>query len=64
MIDALIRFSVSQRLLVLLFVGILAVGGIYSLQHLPIDAVPDVTNVQVQVITVVRAQYFGHSGRA
>lgn len=51
MIDALIRFSVSQRLLVLLFVAILAVGGIYSLQHLPIDAVPDVTNVQVQVLT-------------
>lgn len=51
MIDAIIRFSVSQRLLVLLFVAILAVGGIYSLQHLPIDAVPDVTNVQVQVLT-------------
>ena len=51
MIDALIRFSISQRLLVLLFVAILAAGGIYSLQHLPIDAVPDVTNVQVQVLT-------------
>lgn len=51
MIDGLIRFSVAQRLLVLLFVGIVAAAGIYSLQQLPIDAVPDVTNVQVQVLT-------------
>ncbi len=51
MINALIRFSVSQRLLVLLMVAILAGAGIYSLQRLPIDAVPDVTNVQVQVLT-------------
>ena len=51
MIDGLIRFSISQRLLVLLFVAIIAAAGLYSLQHLPIDAVPDVTNVQVQVLT-------------
>ena len=51
MIDGLIRFSISQRLLVLLFVAIVAAAGVYSLQHLPIDAVPDVTNVQVQVLT-------------
>jgi heavy metal efflux system protein len=51
MINALIRFSVSQRLLVLLMVAILIGAGIYSLQGLPIDAVPDVTNVQVQVLT-------------
>lgn len=51
MINALIRFSVSQRLLVLLMVAILIGAGVYSLQNLPIDAVPDVTNVQVQVLT-------------
>ena len=51
MINALIRFSVSQRLLVLLMVGILIAAGVYSLKNLPIDAVPDVTNVQVQVLT-------------
>ena len=51
MINALIRFSVSQRLLVLLMVGIMAGAGAYSLLNLPIDAVPDVTNVQVQVLT-------------
>ena len=51
MIDALIRFSVSQRLVVLLMVAILAAAGVYSFRQLPVDAVPDVTNVQVQVLT-------------
>ena len=51
MINALIRFSVSQRLLVLLMVLIMVGAGLYSLINLPIDAVPDVTNVQVQVLT-------------
>ena len=51
MINALIRFSVSQRILVLLMVTILIGAGVYSLRSLPIDAVPDVTNVQVQILT-------------
>jgi hypothetical protein len=51
MINGLIRFAVSQRLLVLLMVMILIGAGVYSLQRLPIDAVPDVTNVQVQILT-------------
>jgi heavy metal efflux system protein len=51
MINRLIRFSVSQRLLVLLMVAIMIAAGVYSLVRLPIDAVPDVTNVQVQVLT-------------
>lgn len=51
MLDKIIRFSVSQRLLILLMVAILIGAGIYSLQKLPIDAVPDVTNVQVQILT-------------
>lgn len=51
MIHALIRFSVANRLIVLLLVGMMAAGGAYSLLNLPIDAVPDVTNVQVQVLT-------------
>ncbi len=51
MINGLIHFSVSQRLLVLLMVAIMIGAGIYSLIKLPIDAVPDVTNVQVQVLT-------------
>ncbi|MBA3355701.1 MAG: efflux RND transporter permease subunit [Pyrinomonadaceae bacterium] len=51
MINGLIQFAVSQRLLVLLMVLIMAGAGLYSLANLPIDAVPDVTNVQVQVLT-------------
>jgi cobalt-zinc-cadmium resistance protein CzcA len=51
MINGLIRFAVSQRLLVLLMVVILVGAGVYSLRRLPIDAVPDVTNVQVQILT-------------
>jgi cobalt-zinc-cadmium resistance protein CzcA len=51
MINSLIHFAVSQRLLVLLLVLIMAGAGLYSLINLPIDAVPDVTNVQVQVLT-------------
>lgn len=51
MINALIRFSVNQRLLVLLMVLILVGAGWYSFKRLPIDAVPDVTNVQVQILT-------------
>ncbi len=51
MINALIRFSISQKLIVLLLVAIMAAAGAYSLINLPIDAVPDVTNVQVQVLT-------------
>ena len=51
MIGALIRFSVSQRLLVFFGVAMLIGAGVYSLRTLPIDAVPDVTNVQVQILT-------------
>jgi len=51
MINALIRFAVKQRLLVMLMVLILVGAGLYSINNLPIDAVPDVTNVQVQILT-------------
>src|SRR5215203_1821904 len=51
MINAIIRFSIGQKLVVLLLVVIMAAAGAYSLINLPIDAVPDVTNVQVQVLT-------------
>lgn len=51
MINGLIRLAIAQRLIVLLLVALLVGAGLYSLQRLPIDAVPDVTNVQVQVLT-------------
>ena len=51
MIQSIISFSLRQKLLVGLFVlGLLLWGG-WSLSRLPIDAVPDITNNQVQVIT-------------
>ena len=52
MIESIIRLSVHNKLVVgLLVLGLIA-GGIYSLNQLPIDAVPDITNNQVQVVTV------------
>lgn len=51
MINTIIRSSVSHRLIVMLLVVLLIGAGWYSLRRLPIDAVPDVTNVQVQVLT-------------
>src|SRR5262245_4558995 len=45
------RVSIAQRFLALIMVTLLAVLGVYSLRSLPIDAVPDVTNVQVQILT-------------
>ncbi len=51
MIDRLIAFSLSHRWLVLISVIALTVLGLYNYQKLPIDAVPDITNVQVQINT-------------
>ncbi len=56
MLNAIIRFSMSNKLLVgFLTVGLVLWGG-YSVTRLPIDAVPDITNNQVQVITVAPSQ--------
>ena len=51
MFDRIISFSIGQRWLVLLIVVGMACIGVYNYQKLPIDAVPDITNVQVQVNT-------------
>ncbi len=53
MIEKIIRFSVYNRGAVLFITGLIAVLGWYSFERLPIDAVPDITNVQVQVNTPV-----------
>jgi len=52
MFESLIRFSIAQRMLILLLAVGIAIAGIYSYQRLPIDAVPDITNVQVQINTM------------
>lgn len=51
MIDKLIAFSIHNKLVIGLFVLALVAWGAYSLKHIPIDAVPDITTNQVQVIT-------------
>ncbi|RZT36606.1 CusA/CzcA family heavy metal efflux RND transporter [Cupriavidus agavae] len=51
MFERIIRFAIEQRWVVLLAVLGMAALGIYNYSRLPIDAVPDITNVQVQVNT-------------
>jgi cobalt-zinc-cadmium resistance protein CzcA len=51
MIDKLIAFSIRQKLIIGLFTAALIGWGVYSLTHIPLDAVPDITNNQVQVMT-------------
>ena len=51
MIDALIQFSIARRWLVVFLVAIVAGVGVWNYKNLPIDAVPDITNVQVQINT-------------
>ena len=51
MFERLIRFAIEQRIVVMIAVLLMAGLGIYSYQKLPIDAVPDITNVQVQINT-------------
>ena len=53
MLNKIIEFSVRQKLIIgLLVIGLIGYGS-YEFTRLPIDAVPDITNNQVQVITIV-----------
>lgn len=52
MLNKIIEFSVKNKLIIALFTLGLIILGIYELTKLPIDAQPDITNNQVQVITV------------
>ncbi len=51
MLDKIIFFSIKNKFVVGLFTLALVLWGIYSLSRLPIDALPDITNNQVQIIT-------------
>lgn len=55
MISKLIRFSINYRWMVILATGLIALWGWVSFNRLPIDAIPDITNKQVQVNTNVEA---------
>ena len=52
MFKKIVRFSIRKKLFVVLTTLFLMIGGIYSMLTLPIDAVPDITNNQVQIVTV------------
>ncbi len=51
MLTRLIDVALNNRLLILVLVGLMAAAGIYCAVTIPVDAVPDMTNVQVQVVT-------------
>ena len=51
MIDSILRLAIERRLLILCFIFLIVGVGVWSYQKLPIDAVPDITNVQVQINT-------------
>jgi len=51
MIESILRLSIARRYLILSFIFVIVGIGSWSYQHLPIDAVPDITNVQVQINT-------------
>lgn len=55
MIHSIIEFSLRRQAFILLLTLVLMAAGIWSAFHLPIDAVPDITNIQVQVNTEVPA---------
>ena len=57
MIHHVVQFALRQRLLVLLLVAFIAVGGAISFQHMPVDAYPDLSPPMVEVIT----QWPGHA---
>ena len=52
MFSSIIRFSLRHKLLVLAGALVIMAWGLYSFSRLPIDAIPDITNNQVQVLTV------------
>ncbi len=56
MISAIIRWSIGNRLIVLILAGLLAAGGLYSLSRTPMDAIPDLSDVQVIIKTTYPGQ--------
>src|SRR3954466_15458033 len=55
MLERLLSFAVQRRWMVVLFTLLIAAYGVFSLRRLPIDAVPDITNNQIQINTVAGA---------
>lgn len=57
MIHHVVQFALRQRLLILLLVAFIAVGGVISFHHMPVDAYPDLSPPMVEIIT----QWPGHA---
>ena len=57
MIAAIIHWSIRNRLLVLLLTAFLVAGGVYSLRNIPLDAIPDLSDVQV----IIKTSYPGQA---
>ncbi|SMY33926.1 Cation efflux system protein CusA [Photobacterium malacitanum] len=57
MIPAIIRWSINNRLLVLITTLFLTLGGLYSLKNTPVDAIPDLSDVQV----IIKTSYPGQA---
>src|SRR5678816_880187 len=55
MLERILKFSIHHRFLVVMLAVAVAGLGVWSLQRLPIDAVPDITNNQVQINTLASA---------
>jgi heavy metal efflux system protein len=56
MLNSIIDFSIQHKLIVSMFMAALIAWGTYEVTQLPIDAVPDITNNQVQVLTIAPSQ--------
>ena len=52
MLDSIIKFSIKNKLVIGVMTLLLIIWGSWSVTRLPIDAVPDITNNQVQIITL------------
>lgn len=52
MLDKIIKFSINNKIVIGIMTLLLIIWGVWSATRLPIDAVPDITNNQVQIITV------------
>ncbi len=59
MIARLIRASIANRVLVLIAAVMLAIGGIWSLRDMPLDALPDLSDTQV----IIRTEWAGQTPR-
>ncbi len=57
MINRIVQFALHQRFLIFMMVAFLAVGGVVSFSHMPIDAYPDLSPPMVEIIT----QWPGHA---